>query len=180
MLNLLVQTHRRHRNPTLASTLRHLGATGLFFLAVLDSSPLPTFGGPDIVTALLAAGNRPLWFEYASAAAAGSVLGAYMTFRVARTAGAAYLDRKFKKNVEGKFLKLFNQWGTGSLAASTLIPLPTPTSLFFAAAGASDYPRGQFLSIVAVCRGIRYFAIAFIAAHYGRRFLRVLRHPTQH
>jgi membrane protein YqaA with SNARE-associated domain len=180
MLNLLAQAHRIRPRPTLASTLRHLGATGLFFLGVLDSSPLPTFGGPDIVTAILAAGHRPLWYEYAAAATAGSVVGAYMTFRLARKAGSAYLDRKFKKNAVGKFLKFFNQWGTGSLVASTLIPLPTPTSLFFAAAGASNYPQARFLSLVAFCRAVRYFGIAFIAAHYGRRLLQVLRHPTQH
>jgi membrane protein YqaA with SNARE-associated domain len=180
MLNLLLQARRRQHSTSLASTLRHLGATGLFFLGILDSSPLPTFGGPDIVTAILAASHRPLWYEYAAAATAGSVVGAYLTFRLARRAGSGYLDRKFKKTVVGKFLKLFKKWGTGSLVASTLIPLPTPTSMFFAAAGASDYPRGRFLAIVAVCRGIRYFGIAFIAGHYGRRFLQVLRHPVQH
>jgi hypothetical protein len=52
--------------------------------------------------------------------------------------------------------------------------------MFFAAAGAGNYPRSRFLAIVTVCRGLRYFAIAFIAGHYGRRFLRVLRHPLDH
>jgi len=180
MLNLLVQARRRQSSTSLMSTLRHLGASGLFFLGILDSSPLPTFGGPDIVTALLAAAHKPLWYEYAAAATAGSVVGAYLTFHLARKAGSAYLDRKFKKNSLGKFLKLFHQWGTGTLAASTLIPVPSPTSMFFAAAGASDFPQGRFLAIVATCRAIRYFGIAYIAGHYGRRFLRVLRHPLQH
>jgi membrane protein YqaA with SNARE-associated domain len=180
MLNLLVQAHRRKRSATLASTLRHLGAVGLFFLAILDSSPLPTFGGPDFVTAILAASHRPLWYEYAATAAAGSVVGAYFTFRLARRAGSAYLDRKFKKNLIGKFLALFKRWGTGSLVASTLIPLPSPTSLFFAAAGASDYSRGRFLTIVGSCRAIHYFGIAYVAGHYGRHFLRILRHPLLH
>lgn len=167
-------------HQTLFTTLRHLGAAGLFFLAILDSSPLPTFGGPDILTAILAASHRPLWYEYAACATAGSVLGAYLTFRLARTAGSAYLDKKFKKGKLSKFLKLFRQWGTGTLVASTLIPLPTPTSMFFAAAGAGDYPLGRFIAIVTVCRGVRYFGIAFIAGHYGRHLLRVLRHPLQH
>jgi membrane protein YqaA with SNARE-associated domain len=182
MLHLLAPKARPTppRHQTLFSTLRHLGAAGLFFLAILDSSPLPTFGGPDILTAILAASHRPLWYEYAACATAGSVLGAYLTFRLARTAGSAYLDKKFKKGKLSKFLKLFRQWGTGTLVASTLIPLPTPTSMFFAAAGAGDYPLGQFIAIVTVCRGVRYFGIAFIAGHYGRHLLRVLRHPLQH
>ena len=180
MLSLLAPVRKRQSHPTLLTTLRHLGAAGLFFLAILDSSPLPTFGGPDILTAVLAASHRPLWWEYAAAATAGSVIGAYLTFRVARTAGSAYLDKKFKRGKPAKFLKLFQHWGTGTLIASTAIPLPSPTSMFFAAAGAGDYPQGRFLTIVTVCRGARYFTIAFVAGHYGRHFLRVLRHPTQH
>lgn len=177
---LLLARRRRVRQETLFSTLRHLGAAGLFFLAILDSSPLPTFGGPDILITILAASHRPLWYEYAAAATAGSVLGAYFTFRLAREAGASYLESKFKKGRLSKFLKLFRRWGTGTLVASAAIPLPTPTSLFFAAAGASGYPRQKFITLVALSRGARYFGIAFVAAHYGRHVLRVLRHPTQH
>jgi len=180
MLSLLAPVGKRQAHPTLLTTLRHLGAAGLFFLAILDSSPIPTFAGPDILTAVLAASHRPWWWEYAAAATAGSVIGAYLTFRLARTAGSAYLDKKFKQGKLSKFLKLFQHWGTGTLIASTAIPLPTPTSMFFAAAGAGDYPRGRFLTIVTACRGARYFTIALVAGHYGRHFLRVLRHPMQH
>lgn len=180
MLSLLAPAHKRVSHPTLLTTLRHLGAAGLFFLAILDSSPIPTLGGPDILTAILAASHRPLWWEYAASATAGSVVGAYLTFRLARAAGSAYLDKKFKRGKLSKFLKLFQHWGTGTLIASTVIPLPSPTSMFFAAAGAGDYPKGRFLAIVTACRAARYLTIAFIAAHYGRHFLRVLRHPTQY
>ena len=180
MFSGIVQSPRRHTSPRLLSTLLHLGAAGLFFLAIVDSSPLPTFAGPDILTAILAASHRPLWYEYAASATAGSVVGAYFTFRVARRAGSAYLDKKFNKGRVAKFLKLFKRWGTGTLVASTAIPLPTPTSMFFAAAGASNYRKGKFLAVVAVSRAVRYFGIAFIAGHYGRHFLRVLRHPVQH
>jgi len=180
MLSLLVQSQRRRATRSFTSTLLHLGAVGLFFLAVLDSSPLPTFGGPDIVTAILAASHRPLWYEYAASATAGSILGAYFTFHLARKAGSAYLDKKFKKSVVSRFLRLFKKWGTGTLVASTMIPLPTPTSMFFAAAGASDYPQGRFLAIVSGSRAVRYFGIAYVASLYGRTLLRVLRHPTQH
>jgi len=180
MLHLLAPAQRHRSSPTLLTTLRHLGAAGLFFLAILDSSPLPTFAGPDILTAILAAAHHPLWYEYAASATAGSVIGAYLTYRIARRAGSAYLDRKFKKGTLSKVLKLFKRWGTGTLVASAAIPLPTPTSMFFAAAGASDYPRGKFIAVVALSRTARYFGIAYLASHYGRQLLRVLRHPLQH
>src|SRR5947207_15906390 len=91
MLNAFIQNARRNRGHGLTSMFRHLGALGLFFLAILDSSPLPTFGGPDILTAILAASHRNPWYEYAAVATAGSVIGALLTFRVARRAGSAYL-----------------------------------------------------------------------------------------
>lgn len=180
MLSLLVQVQRKHGGQSFTSMLVHLGAAGLFFLAILDSSPIPTFGGPDIVTAILAASRRALWYEYAACATAGSVIGAYLTFHLARKAGSAYLEKKFRKSVMRRFQQFFKKWGTGTLIASTMIPLPTPTSMFFAAAGASDYPQARFLGIVAVSRTVRYFGIAYVASVYGRSLLRVLRHPTQH
>jgi len=130
---------------------RHLGAAGLFFLAILDSSPLPTFGGPDILLAILAGSHRNPWYEYAAVTTAGSVIGAYITFRIARKAGA-----------------------------STAIPFPFPTSMVFAAAGASNYSLSRYLPTVAICRAARYSAIAIVADLYGRHFIRVIRHPVQY
>lgn len=159
---------------------RHLGALGLFFLAILDSSPIPTFGGPDILIAILAGTHRNPWYEYAAVATAGSVIGAYITFRLARTAGAAYLNSKFGQGRVSTFLKLFQTSGTGTLIASTAIPFPFPTSMVFAAAGASDYRMGKYIPIVVVCRAARYSAIAIVADLYGRHFIRVIRHPVQY
>jgi membrane protein YqaA with SNARE-associated domain len=159
---------------------RHLGAFGLFFLAIFDSSPLPTFGGPDILTAILAASHRNPWYEYAAVATAGSVIGAYLTFRVARKAGSAYLNSKFANRKLDAILNFFQTWGTSALAVSTAVPIPMPTSMLFAAAGASDYGVGRFLTVVIICRSARYTFIAIVADHYGRHFVRVLRHPSQY
>ena len=180
MLNVLIQSARPNRGQTLTSVFRHLGALGLFFLAILDSSPIPTFGGPDILIAILSGTHRNPWYEYAAVATAGSVIGAYLTFRLARTAGSAYLNSKFGQGRVAMFLNLFQRRGTGTLVASTAIPFPFPTSMVFAAAGASNYPLSKYLPIVAGCRAARYSAIAVVADLYGRHFIRVLRHPVQY
>src|ERR1700746_3137568 len=137
MLKALARKAAPPQGHSLASMFRHLGALGLFFLAVLDSSPLPTFGGPDILIAILAASHRNPWYEYAAVATAGSVIGAYLTFRIARKAGSAYLNSKFGEGKVSTLLKVFKKWGAGTLVASTAVPFPFPTSMFFAAAGAS-------------------------------------------
>jgi len=179
-LPVLVVFLQTARGRSVGSMFRHLGALGLFFLAILDSSPIPTFGGPDILIAILAATHRNPWYEYAAVATAGSVIGAYLTFRIARKAGAAYLDSKFGSSRVSALLKVFEKWGSGTLAASAAIPFPFPTSMFFAAAGASKYRADRFLAVVAIARGVRYSAIALVADLYGRHFMRMILHPVQY
>jgi membrane protein YqaA with SNARE-associated domain len=162
------------------AVLRHLGGLGLFLLAIVDSSPIPTFGGLDILTAILAARHRQPWYYYAGFATAGSVIGAYLTFRMARKAGLDYLNRTFGPRRVASLLKYFKRWGMGALVVSTVIPLPFPTSAFFAAAGVLGYPLRTFIVIVALGRAVRYGAIAAIASHYGRHFVVVLRHLGRH
>src|SRR5579862_1005676 len=177
MLNLLQNANRGH---TFLSTFRHWGAFGLFALTILDSSPVPTFGGPDILVAILVSTRLKPWYEYAVVATIGSTIGAYVTFRLARKAGDAYLESKFGQARVSSFLAVFKKWGTGTLVASTAIPFPFPTSLVFAAAGASGYHLGKYLAIVAVSRGARYAIIAVLADVYGRRLVTVFRHPAQY
>jgi membrane protein YqaA with SNARE-associated domain len=178
MLNVLLQN--ANRGSSLLSMFRHLGALGLFALAVLDSSPVPTFGGPDILIAILVSTGQNPWYECAVVAAIGSTIGAFITFRLARKAGEAYLEGKFGRQRVSSTLAVFKKWGTGSLVASTAIPFPFPTSLVFAVAGASDYHVGKYLAVVSASRGVRYTAIGVVAHLYGRHFVRILRHPTQH
>ena len=162
------------------SMLRHLGGLGLFLVAILDSSPLPTFGGTDILAAILAAQHREPWYYYTLAAAAGSVLGAYLTFHTGHRAGAAYLRDKFGERRVSKLLAYFERWGTGVLVLSTAVPIPSPTAAFFAIAGVLNYPVRKFLVVVTLSRLVRYAAIASIASLYGRQFIRALRHPSQY
>ena len=179
MLRLLLQTQHHGGHGSLAS-FAHWGAGGLFALAVFDSSPIPTFSGPDILTVILAASRRDLWWLYAAVATAGSVLGAYLTFRLAREAGQAYLDKKFKKGRVSRVLKVYRRWGTVALFASCAIPFPTPTGILFAAAGVSRVHPTKFLGVVFTGRALRYTAVAFLAELYGRHIIRVLRHPGQY
>jgi len=91
-----------------------------------------------------------------------------------------YLHSKFGHRKLDAILSFFHKWGTGAIAVSTGVPFPWTTSVLFAAAGASNYGVGRFLTVVTICRGARYAFIAIITDHYGRHFIRVLRHPVQY
>src|SRR5260370_19070488 len=67
--------------------LIHLGGPGLILLGLADNSPIPLPGSMDVATILLAAHNRNMWIYYAIMATAGSVLGGYLTYRIARKGG---------------------------------------------------------------------------------------------
>lgn len=180
MLSYFAPAARKHRTSTL-TILRHLGAAGLFGLAILDSTPLPTFGGPDILIVILVLTRHTPWWECMAAATAGSMIGAYVTFHLARRAGRAYLDSKFGSRKVPELMAIFHRWETGVLVASTAIPFPTPTSVFFAAAGASNsFSTKKYLTVVGMSRAARYSAVAILGELYGRHVLRVLRHPMQY
>lgn len=181
MLLSILQARRRNPPNRALAWFRHLGALGLFFLAILDGTPLPTFGGPDILLVILVVSRRNPWYEYAAAATAGAAIGAYLTFRLARRAGRAYLESQFSGRQIPKLLRVFDRWGMGVVFASCAVPFPLPTSMFFAAAGASGkYSTPAFLSAVTLARGFRYAAVAMVAHLYGRHVVRVLRHPIQY
>lgn len=180
MLVHLLQTAGKKHGTSFATTLRHFGAFGLFSLAILDGLPFPTFGGPDILIAVLAARHHDPWYEYAAATTVGSLIGAFITFRLARRAGLAYLNKNFGSGRVPRLLNFFERWGTGALAISAAVPFPTPTSFLFAAAGASNYDTRKFLMVVALCRAARYSLIAILAEHLGRHFVRAIRHPGQY
>ena len=167
------------KNRSLLRLLTHLGVAGLFGLAIVDSLPLPTFSGADILTAILAAGHRGPWYEFAAAATAGSIIGAFLTFRLARQAGLGYLNHRFGRSRVAAVLHMLERWGTLALAVSAGVPIPTPTTAFFAAAGASGYSTRRYMIVVALARALRYSLVALLADRYGRNFLRALRHPAE-
>jgi membrane protein YqaA with SNARE-associated domain len=179
MLIDLIQSATKKHSGGITAMLLPLGPFGLFFFGILDSLPLPIFAGSDILIAIFAASHRNSWYVYAAVVTAGSLIGAYVTFKLARRAGLAYLHSKFGSGRVPIILKLFAKWETGALVVATAFPF-FPASVFFAAAGASNYRMRKYLTVVVLCRALRYSFIAILADHYGNQVIHVLRHPAQY
>ena len=127
----------------------------------------------DVATILLAARDKPLWFYYALMATAGSVAGAFLTYRLARKGGKAALAKRFPERKVKKVLKTFERWGFAAILVPALLPPPFPLVPFLVAAGAMQYPLAKFLVALTAGRLARYFILAFLGAHYGRQILAV-------
>ena len=152
----------------------HLGGVGLIPLGLLDNSPVPIPSGMDIATILLAARDPHLWFYYAAMATAGSALGGFLTYRLARKGGKEALAKRFSKRRIEKILKAFERWGFATIVVPAFLPPPFPIVPFLVAAGAMQYSRVKFLIALTVGRAVRYTILAFLGATYGRHILRFL------
>lgn len=148
--------------------IHRLGGPGLILLGVIDNSAIPVPGSMDVFVVVLASHNRPWWPYYAFMATLGAVLGGFITYRLAEKGGREMLEKRIGKQKVAKVYRRFEHGGFLTVTAGALLPPPFPTFPVLLTAGAMQYPRKNFLSALAVGRGIRYFALAYLGRVYGR------------
>ncbi len=151
--------------------LFHLGGVGLIPLGLLDNSPIPLPGIMDVATIVLSARQQQLWLYYALMATVGSIIGGFVSYRLARKGGKEALERRFSRRKMDKVTKIFERWGFGAIAIPALLPPPVPMVPFLFAAGAMQYPVRKFLIALSLGRLSRYLILAFLAARYGRQII---------
>jgi len=152
--------------------LRHLGGVGLILLGLADNSVVPLPGSMDVLTVLLAARHKHLWWYYAFMATVGAVIGGYITYGLARKGGKEAFERKLSKNRAEKIFKRFEKWGFFAVAVPAILPPPFPIVPFLLAAGAMQYSRQKFVAALALGRGVRFTILAGLGAIYGRHIVR--------
>jgi len=151
--------------------LFHLGGLGLIPLGLLDNSPIPIPGIMDVATIVMSARQQQLWLYYALMATAGSLVGGFVTYRLARKGGKEALERRFSQRKVDKVCEIFRRWGFGAIAIPALLPPPVPMVPFLLAAGAMQYPARKFLAALTLGRISRYLMLAYLAACYGRQII---------
>src|SRR5271157_4767196 len=161
--------------PTMEHSMRrwlvHLGALGFLPLGLIDSSIIPLPGSMDVLTIILAARSPELWFYYAVMASIGSVLGGFVTYRLARKGGEKSLEKRLSAKSMKRVIRLFERWGFAAVAIPAMLPPPMPLVPFLLAAGAMQYSVKKFLMAMALGRIVRYMILAYLAARYGRKML---------
>ncbi len=153
--------------------LVHLGSLGLFGVAIADSSPipLPLPGSTDLLLLLLVAhhGNP---FLLTAAAVTGSAVGGFLTWTAGKSGGEALLSR----TVPARFRQRLEHWATdhsfASITVAAILPPPVPLTPFLLAAGSLGISLNRYLAALIPARIVRYGAIAWAAATYGRVMIR--------
>jgi len=154
--------------------LSHLGAPGLFFVAVIDSSviPLPLPGSTDLLLLWLVAHGGDPWL-LALCAIAGSILGGYTTWQVGSKGGVAALRRYVPARALERVTGWVERHGVLAVFLPALLPPPIPLLPFLLASGALGVSRRRFLVVYGAARSLRYSLVAWLAAAYGRRVVRL-------
>ena len=144
------------------------GATGLFAVALLDSSLVPMPGGADALTILLSGRYPARWPLYAAAAALGSTAGCVILYHVSRRAGRKALSR-FGERKQARVRELIERYDVLTVLVASVLPPPFPFKLFVVTAGVFRFGVVRFAVAIAAGRAFRFGLEAYLAANYGEQ-----------
>jgi len=151
------------------------GGPGLFLIGFLDSSFLSFPEVNDLLIVWMVTQHKHRLVYYAFMATAGSVLGCLTLYYIARKGGQAFLRRRFHERHIDRGLQLFQKYGLLMVIIPALLPPPAPLKLFVLLAGVAAIPVWQFVTAIAIARGIRYGGEGLLAVMYGDRATAFLR-----
>jgi membrane protein YqaA with SNARE-associated domain len=152
-----------------------LGGFGLFIIALLDSSFLSFPQVNDLLVIYLSAKYPERMPFYATMTTAGSLVGCFLLYGVARKGGEVFLRKRFSANRVDRGMALYQRFGLLAVVVPALLPPPTPFKIFVLMAGAAAVAPWRFALAVVIGRGIRYFGQGFLAVRYGERAAEIVR-----
>ena len=164
--------------PVHASVVPHwltqLGLLGHFSVAVIDSSviPLPLPGSTDLLLLWLVAHGGDPWL-LASSAIAGSIIGGYSTWNIGRRGGEAALRHYVPARLLGQVVQWVERHRILAVFVPAMLPPPIPLLPFLLASGALGVSRRRFLAVYSAARSLRYSLVAWLAAAFGRKIVRM-------
>lgn len=159
---------------TVQSFALTLGAPGLFLVTLLDSSVLSLPQVPDLLLIWMVSRQPSMWLVYAAMATAGSVAGCTAMYLLARKGGDRVLRRMVSAERMERGRQTFQKWGLLAVLVPSLLPPPAPFKVFVLLAGVVQIPLWQFVTAIALGRGVRYTGEALLARWYGQQAITFL------
>lgn len=146
-----------------------LGGVGLFVIAALDSSFLSFPQVNDLLIIYLSTKYPERMPFYAGMTTAGSLLGCFLLYAVARKGGEVFLRKRFSAARVDRGMALYQRFGLLAVVVPSLLPPPTPFKIFVLMAGAAAVAPWRFALAIVIGRGIRYFGQGYLAVRYGEQ-----------
>lgn len=146
-----------------------MGAPGLALVAFVDSSFISLPQVTDALIVALTLKSPSQWGVHGLATTLGSMAGCLLLYVLARKGGEAFLRRQFKERHIDRGLALVQKHGWLTVAVPALMPPPAPFKLFILLAGVAGIRPLTFLGAIALSRGVRYGAEAYLTYRYGEQ-----------
>jgi membrane protein YqaA with SNARE-associated domain len=146
-----------------------LGGTGLFVVALLDSSFLSLPEVPDLLVIWLVTQRKHRLVMYVAGAVAGSMIGSFVMYYVGLKGGQALIQKRFGGRIVDRSMHTLRRHGALAVWVTSMLPPPTPLKLFVLLAGMAGISQQKFLLAIGAGRTIRYLALGVLAVKYGDR-----------
>ena len=143
------------------------GGVGLFIVAALDSSFLSFPQVNDLLIIVLSTKFPDRMPYYAGMTTAGSLIGCFALYTVARRGGEVFMRKRLKGHHVDRAMALYQRFGLLAVVVPALLPPPTPFKVFVLLAGAAAVSPWKFVVAILIGRGIRYFGEGYLAVRYG-------------
>src|SRR5262249_53020788 len=158
-----------------AVLLPTLGPTGLFLVALADSSFLTIPEINDFLVVSAALGTPATVWMFVLMAALGSVAGCALLWRIGKSGGEALLVRKFGPQWAGRAQRAYSRWGVLALAVPAILPPPMPFKVFVLASGVFGFPFLRVALTLLLARSVRYTFWGTMGVVYGEEARQILR-----
>jgi uncharacterized membrane protein YdjX (TVP38/TMEM64 family) len=143
------------------------GPPGVFLFAIVDGAGVPTPGGLDALLIFLSAKQPQLAYLMAALTLAGSLIGCFILFYIARRGGEVYLAKYTSSGRGARFKVWFQHYGLLTVFIPALVPIPLPLKAFVICAGAMGISPWAYLRVLLAARIPRYFALAYLGSQLG-------------
>jgi membrane protein YqaA with SNARE-associated domain len=152
-----------------------LGAPGIFFVALLDSSILSLPEIADLLVIYMVTNHKSRIVLYVASATAGSLLGCLMLYGIGKKGGAPFVHRRFSATNVERALGAFRRHGVMAVLIPAILPPPAPFKIFVLMAGVADISVARFATAILIGRGFRYTVEGILALYYGERAMTFIR-----
>ena len=115
----------------------------------------------------LAYRNHDTAWLTAGLAVAGSLIGSFVLYYLARKGGERYLAKYTSKGRGATLRQWFSRYGMVTVVVPALFPIPLPMKIFILSAGALGVHPLIFAAVVVGARSIRYFGLAWLGTKLG-------------
>jgi membrane protein YqaA with SNARE-associated domain len=150
-----------------------LGAPGLFAVSFIDATVIPLVipGSTDLLLLWLISHGGSPWLMV-PCALAGSLTGAWTTWRLGKKGGQAAIRRYVSPRLQKRVLEWSKHRPVLVVFVPAILPPPIPLWPFLLAAGALGVTWRRFLAAFGAGRLLRYGLEGWLAVIYGRPILR--------